>query len=284
MPTDFMLPARDGVLLAATLFESEVTPRKGVVLFNSATAVKRVFYARFAGWLASQGYDAVTYDYRGIGGSRPPGPLRDFKGTLTQWGKEDFAGALDWTCRDRGVDRVLLVGHSIGGQLFGLAENADKVQAALCVGSQSGEWRLWPTVGGKAQMALYMYALIPAVGAMLGYVPGKLGINEDLPHTVAREWAKWCRTPGYLLGDDASRRAGYERIKAPILAISFSDDPYAPKEAVAAWLGFFPHAQTTHRHLVPSEVGSKAVGHFGFFRSSGERALWPQAMQWLTSS
>ncbi len=55
MPTDFTLPARDGVPLAATLFESELTPRMGVVLINSATAVKRVFHARFAGWLASQG-------------------------------------------------------------------------------------------------------------------------------------------------------------------------------------------------------------------------------------
>ena len=283
MPTDFILPARDNVPLGATLFESEVKPRKGVVLVNSATAVKRTFYAKFASWLATQGYDVVTYDYRGIGGSRPPGSFRKFTGTLTQWGREDFAGALEWTLRERGVDRVLLIGHSIGGQLIGLAHNADKISAALCVASQSGEWRLWPTVGGKARMALYMYALLPAVGAALGYVPGKLGMGEDLPNTVAREWAKWCRTPGYLLGDDGSRRAGYDRIKAPILAISFTDDTYAPRETVAAWLGFFPHAQTTHRHLAPGDSGSKAVGHFGFFRSSAEQTLWPQAAQWLAA-
>lgn len=283
MPTDFILPARDNVPLGATLFESEQQPRKGVVLVNSATAVKRTFYARFASWLASQGYDVVTYDYRGIGGSRPAGSFRSFKGTLSQWGMEDFAGALEWTCRERGVDRVLLIGHSIGGQLIGLAHNADKVSAALCIASQSGEWRLWPTVGGKARMVLYMYALLPVVGAALGYVPGKLGMGEDLPNTVAREWAKWCRTRGYLLGDDGARRAGYDRITAPILAISFTDDSFAPKETVAAWLGFFPHAQTTHRHLAPADTGSKAVGHFGFFRSSAEQTLWPQAAQWLAA-
>ncbi len=283
MATDFTLPARDGFPLAATLFESAVKPRKGVVLINSATAVKRTFYAKFATWLATQGYDVVTYDYRGIGGSRPKGSFRDFTGTLTQWGMEDFAGALEWTRRERGVDRVLLIGHSVGGQLMGLAHNADKISAAFCVASQSGEWRLWPTFAGKARMALYMFALLPAVGAALGYVPGKLGMGEDLPNTVAREWARWCRTRGYLLGDDGSRRALYDRIKAPILAMSFTDDTYAPKETVDAWLGFFPHAATTHKHLAPSDSGAKAVGHFGFFRASAEQTLWPHAAQFLAA-
>ncbi|MBS1151191.1 MAG: hydrolase of the alpha/beta superfamily [Myxococcaceae bacterium] len=283
MATDFILPARDDFPLGATLFEAEVQPRQGVVVVNSATAVKRTYYAKFAAWLASQGYDVITYDYRGIGGSRPPGSFRDFKGTLTQWGAEDFAGALEWACRERRVEKVLVIGHSVGGQLLGLAHNVDRVSAALCVASQSGDWRLWPTVAGKARMALYMYALLPAVGAALGYVPGRLGMGEDLPHTVAREWARWCRTRGYLLGDDGSRRALYERIKAPILAISFTDDTYAPKETVAAWLGFFPRAQTTHRHQAPADSGSKAVGHFGFFRASAEQTLWPQAAQWLAA-
>lgn len=281
MATDFVLPARDGYPLGATLFESSVTPRRGVVLVNSATAVKRGFYAKFATFLSTQGYDVVTYDYRGIGGSRPKGSFRSFTGTLTDWATEDMAGALDWTCRERNVERVLLIGHSIGGQLIGLAPNAERISAALCVASQSGEWRLWPTAIGKAKMVVWMFAALPAVGAVLGYVPGRLGMGEDLPNTVAREWARWCRTRGYLMGEDASRRALYERITAPILALSFSDDDYAPRETVEAWLRFFPRAPTTHRHQSPAEAGTKAVGHFGFFRAAAEQTLWPQAAQWL---
>lgn len=284
MPTDFILPARDDFPLGATLFESTLTPRKGVVLVNCATAVKRTFYARFALWLANQGYDVVTYDYRGIGGSRPSGSFRDFKGTLTQWGADDFAGALEWICRERGVDRVQLIGHSIGGQLIGLAHNAQRVSAAFCIASQSGEWRLWPTLGGKAKMALYMYAMFPVVGAALGYIPGRFGMGEDLPYTVAGEWARWCRTRGYLLGDDGSRRRLYSEITAPIVAISFTDDFYAPQETVAEWLRFFPNAQKVHRHLAPADVGARAVGHFGFFRATAEQTMWPQVTQWLAAS
>lgn len=281
MSTDLVIAARDGYPLAATLFEA-VGDRKGVVLVNSATAVKRTFYAKFAGWLAGQGYDVVTYDYRGIGGSRPQGSFRSFTGTLTEWATQDMAGAIDWACRERKVDRVRVIGHSIGGQLLGMAPNADKIAAALCVASQSGEWRLWPTAFGKAKMLVWMYAALPAVGAALGYVPGKLGMGEDLPNTVAREWARWCRTRGYLLGDDTSRRALYERITVPLLAISFSDDDYAPKETVDAWLGFFPRANKAHWHRSPRDAGTKAVGHFGFFRSTGQQTLWPQAAEWLS--
>lgn len=277
--SDFVLPARDGYPLGATLFESAATPRKGVVLVNSATAVKRTFYAKFAGWLAEQGYDVVTYDYRGIGGSRPKGSFRAFTGTLTEWATQDMAAALDWACRERKTERVLLIGHSIGGQLIGMAPNAEKIAAALCVASQSGEWRLWPTVIGKAKMFVWMHAALPAVGAALGFIPGRLGMGEDLPNTVAREWARWCRTRGYLMGDDTSRRALYERITAPILAISFSDDDYAPKETVDAWLAFFPRAPKEHRHESPAE----AVGHFGFFRSAAQQTLWPQAAAWLAA-
>lgn len=280
---DLTISARDGYPLAASLFEA-TAPRKAVVVINSATAVKRGYYSRFATWLAGEGYDVVTYDYRGIGGSRPGSSFRGFTGTATQWGADDFAGIVDWALRERRVATVLLVGHSIGGQILGLAHNAEKIAAAFCVSSQSGDWRLWPTLRGKARMMVLMYGMLPAVGSLLGFVPGKLGMGEDLPHTVASEWARWCRTSGYLLGDDGSRRAGYARIRAPIVGYSFSDDDYAPRETVAAWLDFFPNARTEHRHLVPTEAGAKAVGHFGFFRPSFEATLWRDAAKWLAAA
>jgi predicted alpha/beta hydrolase len=109
-------------------------------------------------------------------------------------------------------------------------------------------------------------------------------MGEDLPGTVAREWASWCRTRGYLVGHDQMRRVGFERIRAPILVFSFSDDPFAPKPSVDAWLGLFTNAVTTHRHLAPADIGAKAIGHFGFFRPSAEQTLWPQVSAWLQAA
>ena len=59
-----------GFALASSVFE---TPRSDtIVVINAATGVPRYFYRHFAAYLRDQGWTAVTYDYRGIGGSAPP--------------------------------------------------------------------------------------------------------------------------------------------------------------------------------------------------------------------
>ena len=41
------------------------------VLIVSAMGVPQRFYADFAEWLASQGHAVMSFDYRGVGESRP---------------------------------------------------------------------------------------------------------------------------------------------------------------------------------------------------------------------
>jgi predicted alpha/beta hydrolase len=67
---DIMLPASDGYMLAGTLFLPRGA-KQNTVLINSATAVPRKIYRGFATYLAGRGCVVLTYDYRGIGGSRP---------------------------------------------------------------------------------------------------------------------------------------------------------------------------------------------------------------------
>src|SRR5258708_34295879 len=70
---DLMLPARDGVKLAATLFEPAM-PNGMAILLNSGTGIPRRFYGAFAQHLADRGFAVLTYDYRGIGESDAPPP------------------------------------------------------------------------------------------------------------------------------------------------------------------------------------------------------------------
>src|SRR6266850_3423524 len=75
------IPARgDGYSLSAGLFVPRGPP-KAAALIAGAMAVRASFYAPFARYLADQGLAALTLDYRGIGGSRPQGSLRDRKST-----------------------------------------------------------------------------------------------------------------------------------------------------------------------------------------------------------
>jgi predicted alpha/beta hydrolase len=276
--TGLRIPARDGFKLAATLYHSERGDGPAV-LINSATAVKRRYYDPFARYLAERGFSVLTYDYRGIGGSRPKS-LRGFKARLHQWGEEDMAGAVDWVSRHLQPVRLLVVGHSVGGQLVGLAENHAKVDALLGVAAQDGYYGHWPTPA-RYRLAFNWHVAVPVLSRLFGYAPGWLGTVEDLPGGVVREWAQWCRRPTFLFGDSAERRRSYARFDKPLLAYSFEDDDYAPRAAVESLLRFYPNARAEHRHVQPRHVGADAIAHFGFFREKFRNTLWQEAANWL---
>ena len=66
---DRIIEAGDGWPLAATLFRPD--DARMAVLVSAGTGFPRGFYGRFARWMAERGAVVLTYDYRGIGGSRP---------------------------------------------------------------------------------------------------------------------------------------------------------------------------------------------------------------------
>ena len=115
--TEISVPATDGYPLSANLYTSSGEQRK-VVVISSATAVPQNFYRHFASALARAGYSTVTYDYRGIGQSRPAS-LRGFTALMRDWALKDMAGILRWVRDDLEPDRTFMVGHSVGGQVTG---------------------------------------------------------------------------------------------------------------------------------------------------------------------
>jgi predicted alpha/beta hydrolase len=277
---DVTVTATDGYRLAATIFdppEDEERPERLLVI-ASATGVRRRYYGAFASWLAKRGMRVVTFDYRGIGGSRPE-RLSGFDASLVDWGERDLTSVIDWAASSFGRGRTSLLGHSVGGQLLGLVRDPSVIRAVVMVGSQSGDYRLWPSVVERVWYGALWHAVVPGVTSSLGYFPGALGVGEDLPGGIAREWARWCRTPGYLVGGDGHpRRDLYRRVTSPILAFGFDDDNYAPPAAVSALLALYENARITRRQVSTSEA---TVGHFGFFRERFGSTFWKEAASFL---
>lgn len=272
---ELVIPARDGYPLAATVFAGD---GRDWVVVNSATAVLRGYYARFARFLAGEGWNVVTYDYRGVGGSRPP-RLRGFRALMRDWAQQDAAGVLDWI-DGRDATRVAAVGHSFGGQALGLLPRPELLSAAIVVGAQSGYWRLWDGWRQLPVAALW-HVLIPGLSAVCGFFPGRLlGMGEDSPAGVAREWAAWGRRPGYVT-DAEGLAEGYARVRCPLRSYSFSDDTFAPPRAVEALLGFYSAARVERRSFTPGELGVRAFGHWAFFKERFREPLWTEAAAWL---
>lgn len=279
--TAITVQATDGVPLAATLYEPPEASDRPVILVSSATAVRRTFYDRFARYLADDAFTVVTYDYRGIGDSRPA-RLRGFEAHIRDWGEKDLAGMLDWI-DTRFPDRdVAMVGHSLGGQMLGLAANSDRVSAMLGVAAQTGWWGHWPRPRRYA-LAFLWYVAMPMAAAVFGYFPAKrLGMGEDLPGDVAREWARWCRSPSYMIDETgAPLRPYFNRFAGPLLALSFADDRLAPAEAVTDLASYYSRATVRREHIDPRAVGLRSLGHFGFFREPARPPLWTRAAEWL---
>jgi predicted alpha/beta hydrolase len=266
-----------GYPLAASLFEA--SDADTVVVVNSATGVPRQFYKHFAAYLRDRGWSALTYDYRGVGGSAPAS-LRGFDARMRDWALVDMPAVIDWVSAGLAPRRIFPIGHSFGGQALGLVPNAGRITAAIGVSSQSGYWKLQ---GGreKRRALVAVTVVIPLVTRLVGYFPwSAFAAGEDLPKGVALEWAGWCRSPRYLL-DDASLPLGrYAKFDAPILACSVDDDDWGTPASVEAMMRAYPNVTT--RHLVPAEYGLEKLGHMGWFRKGSER-IWDEAMAWLDS-
>ncbi len=281
-PENLKIPAKDGFKLAATRYWPE-SPNGKVVIINSATGVKRRFYERFARFLTSEGFAVLTFDYRGIGNSRPV-TLNKFRAFMHEWGEKDIAGVIDWVVAVYPDAKVFAVGHSVGGQVMGLAPNNCKISAMLLVACQSGYWRLWPW-HQRYLMWFFWTIFVPGVTASISFFPAKyFGLGESLPAGVAFEWASWGRNPKYILGkSDLSSRQNFNKFTAPILSISIARDFFAPKLAVDELLRFYSRAKGKRKHVTAKELHLAHLGHFDFFREMARPGLWQECAQWLNT-
>jgi len=268
---ELTLTAPDGYRLGATTFGAG----ERAVLILPATGVPQSYYAKFAAYLAERGFSVLTFDYRGIGRSLH-GPLRRVNARMRDWALLDAGAAF----RSLTHKKIVVVGHSFGGQILGLLPEPERIHAAALVGSPSGYWRHW-SLAGRLWVWPVTHVLLPTLPRLLGYLPmGAAGFGEDLPAGVAMEWATWCRHPRYVvgaLGADAS----YARVRMPLRSYAITDDAFAPLPAVRGLLALYPNAKTQLCALRPETLKEKSIGHFGFFRERFRDSLWRETAEWL---
>jgi len=128
----FELATADGARLVAHRFAAPQAHAS--VVIAPAMGVPQAFYRDFAAWLAQRGFDALTFDYRGIGHSAPRS-LRRYRASIDDWIRYDFEAAIGEARARAGTAPVFVVGHSLGAQLLALLPSAAEVSA---------RWWRWP--------------------------------------------------------------------------------------------------------------------------------------------
>jgi len=289
-PLPIEIRAADGYRLKGHCWRHEPPDeRRAVVVINPATSVRCAYYARFADYLHRHGFDVLTYDYRGIGQSRPD-RLRGFEAGWIDWGRLDFEAVLQHVARAFPGQPVQVVGHSVGGFLVGLAPSSHRIARIFTMGAQYAYWKDYAR-HRRWRLLLKWHLVMPALTAAFGYFPGKrLGWLEDTPKGVVRDWTApaprfediW-RAGSAALGGEARQTlvAQFGAVRADILALGLSDDEFGTVAAIRRLLAYFANCRRVHLHVRPEALGHARIGHFAFFHQRHQHDLWPLALEWL---
>jgi len=260
--------AQDGVRIFGTHYLPKVNePFSRAVVFNAGAGIAARHYKHFLRFLASAGIPVLSYDYRGIGISRPRS-LRNFSATVEDWAELDCRAAIDWMKARHGSSLIFGIGHSIGALFFGGPPNAQDLGGVIMISPHTGYYGDYRREY-RVPMALLWHGVMPALTMILGYFPGRwLRLGDDLPKGVALQWAQRRKgitpsRPGDRLGALVCR---FSSLRLDAVMITIADDGFATEAAALRVQAMFSGLRFEKWAVAPSDVGLSRLGHFGFFR------------------
>ena len=285
------LRALDGYELGGHFYSlrSSDAPARVAVL-HPGVGIPAVSYRRFAAFLAEAGIPVLTYDYRGVGGSRPQ-VLRGFRAGVEDWAEHDCGGAIAWLRGRFPRGQIIGIANSFASMLIGGAPNSADQTRLVMVGPHTGYYGdyhrryRWP-------MTAVWHGVMPLLAFVLGYFPARrLGLGEDIPGRIALQWGLRLSAElrpaadapaGTRVQDMLDRCAALQR---PALIVSISDDAFATVEGVKRLLSYYPRLfPLEHIVYAPADAGTRRIGHFGFFGRRAGAALWPRLLAQLEPS
>ncbi|MFY1048427.1 alpha/beta fold hydrolase [Chryseobacterium sp. GP-SGM7] len=267
-----ILITKDQTQIAAHLFKPEKSNGK-IILINSATGVKQHVYFSFAQFFAENGFTVITYDYRGIGLSKPL-KMKNFKASMRTWGNEDFKTVTEFIIKNFADYEKFCLGHSVGALIIGMNKHSKIFEKFIFVATQNAyignlKWktRLEAFFGfGIAQ---------PFFTELFGYFPAHwFGLGESLPKNCAYDWRTLIlnrKSTGKLLLKTADFSKDLDQ---KVLVLYAEDDVWLTEKGVKNLLTeTYPNLKPDYRFLKTSESERGEIGHINFFRSYNKK-LW----------
>ena len=278
-----------------TIFAADQTPlvvetfgnnQATVLIINPAIGVKRKLYRPLAEFMAKHDITTVLYNYRGMEDGYqdlPKGVLCDTE----TWGRQDQSAVIKWAHSNYQPNTLVLMGHSLGGQLPGFADDLSQVDGLIHVAAQKGDKRLW-SLAGYLKLWLLWHVLIPLMSRGQHFAARKLGLGSyPWPAAAARQWARWGQQKGYLFNAKFEYELRpWHQFNRPILSFGFKDDSMAPEAAIDGLLQEYGKAlkndqRHIDKHIIdPHNLGLESIGHFGFYKQEAQ-ALWQDTVKWM---
>ncbi|QNS41186.1 alpha/beta hydrolase [Chryseobacterium manosquense] len=270
---ELFLKNPDGFNLSVKIFEPENAIGK-LLIINSATGVKQQVYFSFAKYMSQSGFTVITYDYSGIGESKPK-KMKGFQSSMRTWGTRDFKTLTEFIKKEYPQEAKFCLGHSVGALILGMNADSAIFRKFVFVATQDaylGNLKL-----NIAVTALFGFGIaLPITTTLFGYFPAHwFGLGETLPKGVAYDW----RT---LILHSKSTARLYEKnevdfsknLTQKTLIIHAEDDPWVTQKGMENLLkNVYPNLLKTFKEIKISESEKKEIGHINFFRSFNKK-LW----------
>ncbi|GID95112.1 hypothetical protein Adi01nite_45240 [Amorphoplanes digitatis] len=262
-----MHPVASSDGLTLTVEEYGAAGSSASVVFLPALGVPVAYYRPlFEHWVA-RGRHVVGVELRGM----PRSPVSDLRRDSFGYAhllREDLP-AIFTDPTVAAADRVVLVGHSLGGQLALLSGAAGTVRAdavvALATGTSSPAAHRGTLARARRAAGV---RFIGAVTCSLGYWPGhRLGFGGRQPRTLMSDWGYEARTGRYRLrGDRTDYEAALSSLAVPALLVEIDGDRMIPRAAVDHLAGRLPaHVGRATIEAVPD--------HFLWARRTPEKVV-----------
>ena len=259
-PTVETMPRPGSDILALHSYPDDGTAPMALIL--PAMGVPARYYRHFAAELHAAGFAVVALDLRGNGASTPR------PGRATRYGYSDLVDDVAAVCDALGERRagrpLLLVGHSLGGQigLLHAANDPAGIAGVVLVAAAIPYWRAYP--GRRRYGLLGMTQYIAATSAVLGVWPG-WGFGGRQAGRVMTDWARTARTGAY--GNLPGADEALAKLSVPVLAISFEGDDLVPAPVVDNYIGLVGAAPVERVHITAADLGAPG-DHFKWTRMS----------------
>lgn len=265
----------DGTRLGAAI-ETSKKKEQGWVVIAGGTGIPHRYYKRLATWLAEHhNVHVLSFDYRGIGTSKPNRSMKGYQATFPDWAS-DLQTAVHYAA-ERGP--TVVVGHSFGGQAFGMTDAHSYTRGLYTFATGAG-WHGYMKTLESLRVRLLWNGLGPVLVGWKGFLPSKLvGMGEDLPLGVYKDWRRWCLSPNYFFDDpDAHFKSNFPRVDVPVIAVNSTDDAWAPPASAKAFIDHYPNA--SYVTITPEQLGMKSIGHMNYVRPVCQK-LWENLGKWI---
>ena len=274
-----IIQTSDGYGIHTHIFSPKHSNGK-LLLINSATGVKQQMYFAFAQYMCDHGFTVLTYDYRGIGLSKPK-RLKGFEASMRMWGTHDYKSLTTYIQNHYPHYTYYCLGHSVGALILGM--NADSIifEKFVFIATQNTYLNHlnWQT----QVLGYFAFGILqPVSSKILGYFPAQyLGLGESLPKGSASDWRK------LVLNKKSTNRLLEEvedfskSLNQNTLMIRLEDDLWVTEKGVKhLFKDTYSNIKVQHRLILVSESEVGKIGHIDYFRSFNSK-LWSIILQYL---